>query len=452
MIDMPFSMKNTAVVFLLFCLSPTVHAEVTSANLDFDVNQFIETINTVKTSYAKNISDKKLLEDAIRGMVNNLDPHSEYLDEDAYKALMLSTSGEFGGLGIEVTTQYNVLKIITPMVGTPAAKAGIKPSDYIVAINHKLVSDLSPEAAIKEMRGDKGSHVLLTIIRAKSPTPLNFDLVRDTIRIDSLTSKMLEDNVGYIRINQFQEQTVKLLKTALKELNTSAKNSLRGLILDLRNNPGGLLESAVGVVNLFIESDHEKRFKQLVVYTQGRIPDAEYRGYVTGHDTLQGAPLIVLINEGSASASEIVAGALQDYHRAIIVGGTSFGKGSVQTILSLDDTHAVKLTTALYLTPAGRIIQNQGIVPDIFLSRLKLQTPKELAVMSPWQLYEMKSASIPHLPAKSVDHKLAQEDFQLFEAHLFLKSLSQLQNQKSLSSYFSALDGYQKPMQTVPPA
>jgi carboxyl-terminal processing protease len=396
-----------------------------------DVTRFITTIGLIKKDYAKTISDKNLLENAIRGMVNNLDPHSEYLDEEAYKSLLMSTSGEFGGLGIEVTSQYGVLKIVTPIDGTPAAKAGIKSGDFIVALNGKNVDDMTSDAAIQEMRGKKGTPIMLTIIRPGTKDPLKFNLVRDTIHMDSIKSKLLDDNYGYIRISQFQEPTTGLLITALKNLETESKGQLKGVILDLRNNPGGLLETAVGVSNAFLESDKLAQYNKLIVYTEGRVPDSQYKAYATGHDLINNVPLIILINEGSASASEIVTGALQDYKRAVVVGTRSFGKGSVQTVLPLDDTHAVKLTTALYHTPSGRLIQNQGITPDIYVPNdIKATENKDIATFDPVREFQLKDhlanttdKANPNLKTNNLAG-LAVDDFQLYEALNIMKALS----------------------------
>jgi carboxyl-terminal processing protease len=396
-----------------------------------DISRFVDTIGLIKKDYAKTISDKNLLENAIRGMVSNLDPHSEYLDEQAYKSLMMTTSGEFGGLGIEVTSQYGVLKVVTPIDDTPAAKAGIKSGDYIVELNGKLVSDLTSDQAIQEMRGKKGTNVEMTIIRKDVKLPIKFVLTRAMIHIDSIKSKMLDNGFGYIRISQFQEPTTNLMISAIKSLEKQAGGKLKGLVLDLRNNPGGLLTTAVGVSNAFLDSDKLTDYNKMIVYTEGRVPDSQYKAYATGHDLLAGAPLIILINEGSASASEITAGALQDYHRAVIVGTTSFGKGSVQTVLPLDDTHAVKLTTALYHTPSGRVIQNQGITPDIFIANnIKASENKDSLNIDPIREFQLKDHLLnkdhradPNLVEKNLTG-LALEDFQLYESLNILKTLS----------------------------
>jgi carboxyl-terminal processing protease len=402
---------------------------------DDDINRFTNTIVLIKDFYVQPIGDKALLDNAIRGMVSGLDPHSEYLDGDAYNTLLMTTSGEFGGIGIEVTPEFGILKIISPMDDTPAAKAGIKPGDYIVAIDGKLVSEMSLQDAVDKMRGKSGSVVALTILRKGEKAPLTFKLTREVIHIASVKSKMLDKNFGYIRITQFQEPTAKLMRDAI--LNLKNHNNLKGIILDLRNNPGGLLETAVQVVDTFLDSRKLKnKYKDVIVYTEGRLPEAQYSAKADGFDILNGAPMVVLINGGSASASEIVAGALQDYRRALIVGMTSFGKGSVQTVIPLDKTHALKLTTALYHTPSGRVIQNIGIIPDVQIEDLQVVKNKndaDLAMIEPIKEYQLKN----HLDGTSKnppnaenvntnDLSLAQSDFQLFEALKILRTMYSL--------------------------
>jgi carboxyl-terminal processing protease len=430
---------RSALLAFFFCahltfafLIPTIaNAETTSDSANnVDIDRFINTISIIKNDYANPVNEQKLLENAIRGMVSNLDPHSEYLDEEAYKSLLTTTSGEFGGLGLEVMSEYGVLKVISPIDDTPAAKAGIKAGDYIVALNGKPVSEMTSNEAVNQMRGSKGSQIIMTILRKNNKEPLKFTLIRDTIHIDSVKSKILDSDVGYIRLSQFQEPTARLLETAITNLEKQSNGNMKGLILDLRNNPGGLLETAVSVVNLFLDSDTLTKFDKKIVFTDGRVSEAQYSALATGHDMLHGAPLLILINEGSASASEIVAGALQDYHRAVIVGSTSFGKGSVQTVLPLDKTHAIKLTTALYHTPSGRIIQNQGITPDIFIANIKIADAKELTSIDPIREMQLRD----HLknpnnePTSAANGKnlmaLAQEDFQLYESLNILRAIA----------------------------
>ncbi len=409
---------------------------------DDDINRFTNTIVLIKDFYVKPTPDNELLDNAIRGMVSGLDPHSEYLDKEAYKTLLMTTSGEFGGVGIEITPEFGILKVVSPIDDTPAAKAGIKAGDYVVAINGSLVSEMQLQDAVDKMRGKAGTQVTLTILRKGEKAPLTFKLNREIIKIASVKSKMLDNNFGYIRITQFQEPTAKLMHDAILQLKAQNNGKLNGIVLDLRNNPGGLLETAVQVVNNFLNSKNLKKYNDLIVYTEGRLPEAQYDAKATGSDILNGAPMVVLINGGSASASEIVAGALQDYRRALIVGTPSFGKGSVQTVIPLDKTHALKLTTALYRTPAGRIIQNVGIIPDVRIEDLKLVSntmDQDLAMVEPIKEYQLRN----HLKGADTvntnsdllntnDVALAKSDFQLFEALKILRTMYMLDKDNNL--------------------
>jgi len=414
----------------------TNNTDKTQAVSDEDINRFSNTIVLIKDFYVQKISDKSLLNDAIRGMVSGLDPHSEYLDDDAYKTLLMTTSGEFGGVGIEVTPEYGILKVVSPIDDTPASKAGIKAGDYIVAIDSKLVSEMSLQDAVDKMRGKAGSNVTLTVLRKGEKVPLIFKLTRQIIHIASVKSKMLDGNFGYVRITQFQEPTAKLMRDAILALKGKNNGKLDGIILDLRNNPGGLLETAVQVVNNFLSSKGvNNKYHNVIVYTEGRLPEAQYSAKLSGTDILNGAPIVVLVNGGSASASEIVAGALQDYRRAMIVGMPSFGKGSVQTVIPLDKTHALKLTTALYHTPSGRIIQNIGIIPDVQVEDLQIMKGKadeDVAMIEPIKEYQLKNhlqgaATLPasklNLNLGNNDIALARSDFQLFEALKILRTM-----------------------------
>lgn len=402
-----------------------------------DVARFTNAITQIKDFYVDSISDKKLLEDAIRGMLSGLDPHSEYLDEGEYKTLLMSTAGEFGGLGIEVTGEYGVLKVVSPIDDTPAAKAGIKSGDYIVALDGKLVNEMTMNEAVDKMRGKKGTPITLTVLRKGEKAPLTFKLIRDNIQIASVKSKMIDGKIGYVRIIQFQEPTADLLISAIHNLEKTSGGPLQGLILDLRNNPGGLLESAVQVSDTFLDSNQLTNYNKTIVYTEGRLSKAQFSAKATPGDILKGAPIVILINEGSASASEIVAGALQDYRRAVVVGESSFGKGSVQTVLPLDATHAIKLTTALYHTPSGRVIQNEGIRPDILIENLKIQhavnTDEILQPIKEFQLKGRldgkKNNTNPLLIEDKTDlTTLANDDFQLYEAVKILKTMEMVNN------------------------
>ncbi|STY30446.1 carboxy-terminal protease [Legionella wadsworthii] len=341
-----------------------------------DVQRFSNAIGEIKKYYVKPIDDKELFDNAIRGMLNGLDPHSSYLDEDEFKELQTSTSGEFGGLGLEVTMEEGVVKVVTPLVDTPAFKAGIKSGDYIIKLGQDSVQGLTLKDAVNMMRGKAGSTIQLTVLRKGANKPLTFDLIREVIQIKSVQSKLLAPGYGYIRLTQFQALTGKDMLQAIERLKQQSGGNLKGLVLDLRNNPGGLLDSAIQVSDAFLGKDKSGK-PETIVSTKGRLPGSDFTALSKGIDVLHNAPMVVLINNGSASAAEIVAGALKDNKRAVILGTTSFGKGSVQTVLPLDDKTGIKLTTALYYTPAGTSIQAQGIIPDIVVNELEI--PKNVA-------------------------------------------------------------------------
>lgn len=340
-----------------------------------DIQRFTIAIGEIKHFYVKDVNDQKLFEDAIRGMVAGLDPHSAYLDANDYEDLQSMTSGQFGGLGIEITMDDGLVKVISPIDDSPAQKAGLAPGDLIIKIDQKPVKGMTIREAVNAMRGPKDSKVDLVVLRSKTPKPLVFHVTRDVIHVKSVKAKLLEDNIGYIRIASFQEDTEPELQKAISKLQKNAHGKLAGVILDLRNNPGGLLDAAIGVSNDLMDVSANKP-KQLIVYTQGRSPNSRYNAYATPSNLLKSAPIVVLVNGGSASGSEIVAGALQDNKRAVLVGTKSFGKGSVQTVFPLDKNHAIKLTTALYYTPSGRSIQAKGIEPDITVEPLKVSVQK----------------------------------------------------------------------------
>lgn len=330
-----------------------------------ELKTFSEVLTQVQKNYVDETKVKDLVQGAIRGMLSTLDPHSAYMTPDMYKEMQVETKGEFGGVGIQIGVKENRLAVIAPIEGTPAYRAGIKSGDFITKVNDETTKDLTLMDAVQKMRGPKGSKINLTIQRDGTPDPLQFTLVRDTIKIESVKSKVLE-NIGYVRLTQFQESTGRDLSKVLKQFKDQ---KLQSTILDLRNNPGGLLTSAVEVSEQFLPGG------KLVVYTKGRESKKD-EWIAKGKDQMDDSPMIILVNEGSASASEIVAGALQDYGRAVIVGTTSFGKGSVQTILPLGDGSGLRLTTAKYYTPKGRSIQSTGITPDIVV---KPQVPATVA-------------------------------------------------------------------------
>jgi carboxyl-terminal processing protease len=321
-----------------------------------ELRTFSEVLTQVQKNYVDDTKVKDLVQGAIRGMLSTLDPHSAYMTPEMYKEMQVETKGEFGGVGIQIGVKENRLAVIAPIDGTPAQRAGIKAGDYITKVNEESTKDLSLMDAVQKMRGPKGTKVNLTIQRDGTTDPLQFTLVRDTIKIESVKSKVL-DNIGYVKLTQFQEATGRDLGRVLKQFKDQ---KVQSTILDLRNNPGGLLTAAVEVSEQFLPNG------KLVVYTKGRESKKD-EWFAKGRDQMDDSPMIILVNEGSASASEIVAGALQDYGRAVIVGTTSFGKGSVQTILPLGDGSGLRLTTAKYYTPKGRSIQSTGITPDIVI-------------------------------------------------------------------------------------
>jgi len=341
-------------------------AVVTALPLD-DIRVFVEVFHKVKRDYVEEVSDKQLLEDAIKGMLAGLDPHSSYLDPDEYTELQEGTTGEFGGLGIEVGAEDGLIKVISPIDDTPASRAGIQAGDTVIRIDGAPVRGMSTSDAIKKMRGKIGTKIDLSIMREGQAKPLDITLVRDVIKIQSVRSRELEPGFGYVRISAFQGHTGEDLLRDLDKLKKASDGTLKGLVLDLRNNPGGILGAAVAVSDAFLSSGK-------IVYTEGRVADAKLEFEAKPPDLIDGAPLIVLVNEGSASASEIVAGALKDRQRAVIMGRPTFGKGSVQTILPMNNKAAIKITTARYFTPNGTSIQAKGIEPDIVIDKFKIQT------------------------------------------------------------------------------
>ncbi len=364
-------------VFVSLHFSAIAEKDATTPLPIEELRAFSEVFGRIKSDYVEPVSDKKLITEAINGMLSGLDPHSSYLDAEGFKELQVGTQGEFGGLGIEVGMEDGLVKVISPIEDTPAYHAGIKSGDLIIKLDDTLVKGLTLNDAVKRMRGKPGSKILLTIVRKGETKPLTISVTRAVIKVQSVKPKLVDSGYAFVRITQFQEHTGENLATALDSLLKQSGGNLKGIILDLRNDPGGLLTAAVGVSAAFLPKD------SLVVYTEGRTDDAQMRltanpeNYLRGSGTsdylknvpslFKSLPMVVLVNGGSASASEIVAGALQDHKRAVIMGTQSFGKGSVQTILPLGNSTAIKLTTARYYTPSGRSIQAKGIIPDIIV-------------------------------------------------------------------------------------
>ena len=344
---------------------PAVQSEQISLPLQ-ELRAFVEVFERVSHDYVDAIDDKKLLEGAISGMLSSLDPHSAYLPPTDFEEMEEHTKGEFGGLGMEVGMEDGFVKVISPIDDTPAQKAGIQSGDLIIRLGKEPVKGKTLSEAVKVMRGKPGTKLMLTIVRKGEDAPLKIEITRAVIKVKSLKQRLLKDNVGYARISQFQVRTGPDLVKAIETLEKENGKPLEGLVLDLRNNPGGVLNAAVQVSDAFLEDG-------LIVYTEGRIKNSKMRFEAEKGDIMNGKPIVVLINEGSASASEIVAGALQDQKRAIIAGRTSFGKGSVQTLLQLNNGAAIKVTTARYYTPSGRSIQAEGIKPDVDIELVKVE-------------------------------------------------------------------------------
>ncbi len=339
-----------------------------------ELHTFTEVFSRIQGDYVEPVTDETLLENAIRGMLSGLDPHSAYLNPDEYKELRIGTTGQFGGLGIEVGMENGFVKVISPIDDTPAQQAGVKAGDLIIRLDDKPVKGMTLQEAVKIMRGKPGTQITLTIVREGEDKPLKITITRAIIKIKSVKHRILEPGYGYLRITSFQSRTGEQMRKAIADI--KKEGELKGLILDLRNNPGGVLNAAVSVSDAFLDNG-------LIVYTDGRIEESKMRFEATPGDLLAGVPMVVLINSGSASASEIVSGALQDHKRAILMGQKSFGKGSVQTILPLSNGGAIKLTTARYYTPSGRSIQAEGIVPDIVLGIVRLETVAEAEEFQP---------------------------------------------------------------------
>jgi carboxyl-terminal processing protease len=329
-----------------------------------DARLLAEVLEHVRREYVENISDQELIEAAIRGLVADLDPHSAFLDAEQFDEIRISTTGEYSGVGIEVALENGVVKVITPIEDTPAFRAGVLAGDRILAVDGVPVSSENLNDTIDRMRGRVGTPVKITIARSPDPQPLEFTLSRASVQVHSVTQEMLEPGLGYVKISHFSETTTPDLEAAIAKLKKASAGKLRGLVLDLRNNPGGVLEAAIGVSDIFLDGG-------LIVTANGRAPDARFSMDAKPGDDLDGAPLIVLVNSGSASASEIVAGALQDHNRARLVGSQTYGKGSVQTVMALSDGHAIKLTTSRYFTPSGASIHERGIKPDVVIEDAK---------------------------------------------------------------------------------
>ena len=391
---------------------------------------FTEVFGKVKSDYVESVGDKKLLEDAIHGMLAGLDPHSSYLNPESFKEMRIGTEGKFGGLGIEVTMENGFVKVVAPIDDTPAQRAGLKAGDLITRLDGTPVKGMTLNDAVKKMRGEPDTDITLTIVREGESKPLEFVITRAVIRITSVKGELLEPGYAYVRVSQFQSGTADALRRKISDLKKESDGKLKGLILDLRNNPGGVLNGAVSVSDMFLTDG-------VIVSTKGRLEDSRVKYTATPNDYLKDAPMVVLVNGGSASASEIVAGALQDHGRAIIMGTKSFGKGSVQTILPINNGAALKITTARYYTPKDRSIQATGIIPDVVVEDLQVTkkgTDPDFLRESNLQGHLQneadadKDSNANDLAANTTGPNI-ENDFQLREALNLLKGVNIVRNQ-----------------------
>lgn len=415
-----------AVSFAIFALAASEIDKKKKDELYRKVELFSDALAIIQTDYVEEMSPQDLIYGALKGMLSSLDAHSQFMDPDTYNELKVDTEGKFGGLGVEITIKDSLLTVVTPIEDTPAWKAGIKANDRIVKINNELTRDITLSEAVKKMRGKPGEAVSLTILRESEKKVLDFKIVRDIIKIkDIKEARILEDGIGYIRLVEFRENTPQDISLALESL---TKNGMNALILDLRNNPGGLLEVAVRVAEKFIEKN------KVIVYTKGRQANQNMQFLSRAAHPMLNLPLVLLINEGSASGSEIVAGCLQDYKRAIILGLKSFGKGSVQTVIPLSDGSALRLTTSKYFTPLGKVIHGKGVMPDIVVEegKMEMAQKKEPEAEKPQDIFEemekKEKGEKEEKPEGDFNYK---SDSQLMRAVDILKAVKFYKNIKS---------------------
>ena len=414
-----FSYILIIITIIFFNFSGKVYSQ-SSDELYKKIDLFSEVLEKIQEEYVDEVDQAEAMDSAINGLLQSLDPYSSYMNQKTFEESETETSGEFGGLGIEVTMESGLVKVITPIDDTPAYKAGIKSGDLIIEIDGSSVQGLSLNQAVDLMRGKVGAPILLTIAREGESGPLEVNIIRAKIKVKSVKYEIIDDNFGYIRISSFQNKTGKSLREAISKLKSKTKGNIKGYVIDMRNNPGGVLGAAVDVSDAFIKGGKK------IVYTKGKAEDAMYEFKSNNTDLAEGIPIVVLINGGSASASEIVAGALQDHKRAIIMGTQSFGKGSVQTILPITSKTAVKITTARYYTPKGRSIQAKGITPDIIVENLELsalsknETLKESDLKGHLKNTDKKNKAKNE---ESINEKL-KNDYQLSEAINLLKGLN----------------------------
>jgi carboxyl-terminal processing protease len=415
-----FTLLMSAIVLTLFGVISLGHLQVKNASASSEYQElqlFTDVLTIVQRSYVEEVTIKDLVYGAIDGMLASLDPHSGFMSPEIYKEMKVDTRGEFGGLGIEISVRDGILTIVAPIEDTPASRAGLLAGDHILKIEDKFTKEMEIMEAVQMMRGVPGTEITITVMRSSFEKPEVFTLKREVIKVKSVKAKTLEEGFGYIRLAQFQERTGADLGKALETLREESGGSLKGLILDLRNNPGGLLDQAVDVSDLFLADG-------LIVYTQGREDDAQMEFSAMHSGTEPDYPMVVLINGGSASASEIVAGALQDQGRAVIMGTQSFGKGSVQTIIPLSDDSGLRLTTAKYYTPSGTSIQARGIVPDIEVQQSEIKEAKGMNHFREKDLknhFDIEDAKEKEAPEDVLLDEKTRKDFQLMRALDLLK-------------------------------
>ena len=422
------------IVYLLLTINVFADEDKENKNAYNKLRVFSEIISLIESNYVETVKSDTMIEGAIRGMVKSLDPHTSYMPPATYKEMQVETTGKFGGLGIEISMRDGILTVVSPIEDTPAFRAGVKAGDKIIKIEDESTLDMTLQDAVSLLRGETGSPIDITIFRKNFKTPKEFTIVRDIIKVRSVVHKLYQEDIGYIKIRNFSKNTSSDLDKALTDL---GKKGITKLILDVRNNPGGLLNQAVEVTDRFLNREN------LIVYTKGRSDEQNMR--FTSHDKVAGVnyPLIILVNSGSASASEIVAGALQDLNRAIVLGTPTFGKGSVQTIIPLSDGSALKLTTARYYTPSGRVIQENGIEPDILVEMKpvekieKKNTDEESKEKTKLRRFLREKDLKKHLKGKSSIEGVGEEgseELKVIKLHEDLKKDNQLQQAVSLLS------------------
>lgn len=430
-------MKKTLYLFLtiilLFSFTTSWAADKSDAETIAGMKKFSTIVYDIQKYYVYPETKKSIFNNAFQGMLNGLDPHSAYLDENDWRDLQESASGKFAGIGLEVTMKHGLVTVISPLKGSPAEAAGIKPKDTLIRLNGTPLVGLTLRMAIDKLRGPENTKIILDVMRTGFAKPLHLELTRKIIKIESVKSKVLNNKYGYISISMFQDSTLKEVNAAIqalqKEVKQKNKATLQGVILDLRDNPGGLMDSAVDVANDFLDG---KKKKTLIVYTKGRGPWAQFSAYANSRDLLNNIPMVVLVNEGTASGGEIVAGALKDNHRAILLGTQTFGKGSVQMVIPVDKDSAIRLTTALYYTPNGVSIQARGITPDISVDQISLNSSAFVQNAIQWNnlsegdLEGHLQSSTPEknqAGSNQNDDSLMEHDYQLYQALNILKGM-----------------------------